>query len=294
MYWLFIISIFIEMSNDFHSKQIITQGKLYVIENLLISRNLSSFIVMAKVTENIVDQQYILIFINNALGIYFFNNNSFFCIINISILFISILFIKKEKINLIFRSLFTYCGFILTTKAMEHMTMFEIAGSYYSIPIFSAFMNLIIDKKIKSLYIFEVFLLSYIFLFKKLSLLMMSGCFCFSICDILIKFSKNDDFTEVYWISFAMVTYNILYFNSDSFLHIIRQWNFIFIILGNLAIQLIIYKVFKNIDLYKLLPLRYISLIMANIADKNYFHWINGVILSLIIFRVYLNHHNKF
>ena len=272
----------LEISNDWFSKLLLLNLNTF---ELLFLRNIFSILFLIFIPKQL--NQHVLSQIFIVCGF-------FYSVLNYNLplsLVYGYLFLKYCKNQtIILRSLFTFLAFVLTTTAMQNLNITNISMSYYSIPIFSSILSILLLKEgFNKVYILEILILS-IFIFTNFNItacVMLAGCFCFSMCDILIKTSKNTIISEVFYLSILMSFFLSLFCQKNTIISLINKTNnlkFLFILItGNILLQILIFVVFQRISFRKLLPLRFLSLLLCNILERRYFSPINFLVFLFIL-----------
>jgi hypothetical protein len=307
--FLFLITIFLEISNDFFSKILLENINQY---NLLFLRNFFSLIPLFFLTIKLKRIDWKLIFQIFVSGLVFFYLKEIFFLLKnfsmeiiqknivifagfVSVLVIFYVFCRKSFI--VWRSIFSFLAFNLTTFQLQTFSMYEIASTYFSIPIFSSILSFFIfDEKIRKLYICEILILSYL-ICKNFSLgvfISLCGCFCFSVCDIFFKKLQKSILEEAFFLSLALSFYFFIFseISSRDFAAIIVKKNAIsvlFLVLGSILMQSVLPIIFRKISFVKLMPFRFLSLICCNIIDGNMFSFINFVVIIFIFIEIFLS-----
>jgi hypothetical protein len=285
----FIISTILEVSNDFFSQGLLDSfGAL----NLLFLRNFFS-------------AGFLIFLIRKAMIKLDFLKKMFISAVFIGSLFnwmvlesviccgLFIYFCRKDMF--IWRTFWTFWAFYLTTIAMNSLDMLEISSAYYSIPIFSALLSIIIKKTAtKKLHIVEIIILIHL-LYIRLSpqvIVMLLGCLCFSITDILIQNFQKSALNEIFLTSICMSVYTLIPLGNNTInITNITGRSFVLplvcLICGSIAIQMIIFKVFKKTDFCQLLPFRFIGLIYSSILTNKIFSLLNCFVICAMIYEIY-------
>lgn len=197
--------------------------------------------------------------------------------------------------NFILRSIFTFLAFFLTTYGMRYFNLYNISCSYYSIPIFAVIFSWLIFKtKIKKYYVIEILILAS-FLAYNLNLnafWIILGCACFGVCDVLMQNSKKNAKEEIFYLSIALSLYFSVFINNNIFykivnLHTSVLLNLSFVVIGGIALQYLIFYIFKRISFCRLLPFRFLNLLLSNIIDGKIFSFINVFIISIVFYELY-------
>lgn len=266
---LFLICLLLENINNLCVKEASLNISIFT---LLFCRNFFSLIGMSSVIvffkPNNFNLKTILQIINSSILVFSIKNN------NLILWIISLYFLFLYSFNnLILRSLVTFLAFYIDIVSIKKLDLMSISSAYYSIPVFSSLLSFFIfTEKISKWSLFQILIVAF-FIFKNLkftSLLILLGCFCFSVSDVLIRNSKTNIEYDIFLMSLSLSLYSSMFMENSTIeiLSLMLNPYLLCLISGNILLQFILYNLFQKNSLTKLIPFRILGIFIGSLFDK--------------------------